>query len=85
MVPVGEIRGGAAKPAIDAAQAKLALRARVRFGHGMEHGGRLNFGDVFSYALAKINIRTHGAGVGGISAIRSDGYSPRSPTVHNKR
>ncbi|MGE0667795.1 MAG: type II toxin-antitoxin system VapC family toxin [Sphingomonadales bacterium] len=35
------------------AQAKSALRARIRFGRGMGHGGVLNYGDCFSYALAK--------------------------------
>lgn len=34
-------------------QAHIALDARIRFGRGMGHGGVLNFGDVFSYALAK--------------------------------
>lgn len=38
---------------IDAMQARLALRARISYGRGMGHGGRLNFGDTFSYALAK--------------------------------
>ena len=42
---------------VDAAQAQLALRARIQFGRGMGHGGVLNFGDAFSYALA----RTHKA------------------------
>jgi ribonuclease VapC len=37
----------------DAAQARLALRARIAYGRGMGHGGALNFGDAFSYALAK--------------------------------
>jgi ribonuclease VapC len=37
---------------VDPAQARLALRARIRFGRGMGHGGVLNFGDAFSYALA---------------------------------
>jgi len=37
----------------DARQARLALRARIRYGRGMGHGGALNFGDTFSYALAK--------------------------------
>lgn len=37
----------------DASQARLALSARIRFGRGMGHGGRLNFGDAFSYALAR--------------------------------
>ena len=39
--------------AIDDAQARLALRARINYGRGMGHGGRLNFGDTFSYALAQ--------------------------------
>jgi len=38
---------------IDAAQARLALEARIRFGRGMGHGGVLNFGDAFAYALAR--------------------------------
>ena len=36
---------------VDAAQARLALRARIVQGRGM--GGMLNFGDAFAYALAK--------------------------------
>ena len=39
--------------AIDAIQARLALRARIQHGRGMGHGGVLNFGDAFSYALAQ--------------------------------
>ncbi len=38
---------------IEAAQAGRALRARIDHGRGMGHGGVLNFGDAFSYALAK--------------------------------
>jgi ribonuclease VapC len=38
---------------VDVAQARLALRARIQFGRGMGHGGVLNFGDAFSYALAQ--------------------------------
>jgi ribonuclease VapC len=38
---------------VDIAQGRLALEARIRFGRGMGTGGRLNFGDTFSYALAK--------------------------------
>ena len=37
----------------DATQARLALRARISHGRGMGHGGALNFGDTFSYALGK--------------------------------
>ena len=37
----------------DATQARLALRARISYGRSMGHGGALNFGDTFSYALAK--------------------------------
>jgi ribonuclease VapC len=40
---------------VDEAQARLALRARIRHGRGMGHGGALNFGDSFAYALAKAN------------------------------
>ncbi len=44
--------------AVDDDQARLALRARIRFGRGMEsegmgNGGVLNFGDTFSFALAR--------------------------------
>jgi ribonuclease VapC len=38
---------------VDEAQGRLALRARIAHGKGMGHGGSLNFGDAFSYALAK--------------------------------
>lgn len=38
---------------VDTAQARMALEARIRYGRGMGHGGVLNFGDTFSYALAK--------------------------------
>ncbi len=48
---------GIALVPVDVIQARLALRARIQFGRGMGHGGVLNFGDAFSYALA----RTHQA------------------------
>jgi ribonuclease VapC len=38
---------------VDAAQARIALTTRITYGRGMGHGGLLNFGDAFSYALAK--------------------------------
>lgn len=38
----------------DAAQAFMALEARVRFGKGLGGPGKLNLGDTFAYALAKI-------------------------------
>jgi len=38
---------------IDEAQGRTALRVRIEHGRGMGHGGVLNFGDCFSYALAK--------------------------------
>ena len=38
---------------VDVAQGRLALYARIVYGRGMGHGGTLNFGDAFSYALAK--------------------------------
>jgi ribonuclease VapC len=34
-------------------QAKIGLDARIRFGKGFGHRAQLNFGDSFSYALAK--------------------------------
>ena len=37
---------------IDARQARIALSARIIYGRGMGHGGLINFGDSFSYALA---------------------------------
>lgn len=40
---------------VDVTQVRLALRARIQFGRGMGHGGLLNFGDVFSYALARMH------------------------------
>ncbi len=48
---LGEI--GVRLAEIDVDQARLALRARIEYGRGMGHGGLLNFGDTFSYALAK--------------------------------
>ena len=44
---------GIALAPVDVTQARLALRARIQLGRGMGHGGLLNFGDVFSYALAR--------------------------------
>ena len=38
---------------VDLIQARLALRARIRFGRGMGHGGALNFGDAFPHAVAR--------------------------------
>jgi ribonuclease VapC len=38
---------------VDETQARIALDARIRYGRGMGHGGVLNVGDAFSYALAK--------------------------------
>ena len=38
---------------VDAEQARLALNARVLYGKGFGHPAKLNFGDCFSYALAK--------------------------------
>ena len=38
---------------VDAELARLALDARIRFGKGFGHPAQLNFGDSFSYALAK--------------------------------
>jgi ribonuclease VapC len=44
---------GIALAAVDAAQARLALTARIVRGRGMGQDGALNFGDCFAYALAK--------------------------------
>jgi ribonuclease VapC len=38
---------------VDEAQAAIAHAAFVRFGKGSGHAAQLNFGDLFSYALAK--------------------------------
>ncbi len=38
----------------DEPQARIALEARVRFGKGFRTTAKLNLGDCFSYALAKI-------------------------------
>ncbi len=40
---------------LDEAQARVALDARIRFGKGFGHPARLNYGDSFAYALAKIS------------------------------
>ena len=47
------VEAGLTLAPVDASQAQLALRARIAHGRGMGHGGQLNFGDAFSYALAK--------------------------------
>ncbi len=39
--------------AVDEAQARLAVDARVRFGKGFRSPAKLNYGDCFAYALAK--------------------------------
>jgi ribonuclease VapC len=39
--------------AVDEAQARVALEARIRFGKGFGAPAQLNFGDCFSYALAR--------------------------------
>ena len=44
---------GIALVPVDVTQARLGLRARIQFGRGMGHGGVLNFGDAFAYALAR--------------------------------
>jgi ribonuclease VapC len=47
-------RIGVTLEGVDETQARLALKARIEHGRGMGHGGALNFGDCFSYALAKM-------------------------------
>lgn len=44
---------GAAIESITPTQARLARRAHREYGRGSGHPARLNFGDCFSYALAK--------------------------------
>lgn len=44
---------GVTLESVDEVQARFALQARIEHGRGMGHGGELNFGDCFSYALAK--------------------------------
>lgn len=38
---------------LDAHLAQVALGARIRYGRGFQSAAKLNFGDCFSYALAK--------------------------------
>ncbi|HEX4296261.1 MAG TPA: type II toxin-antitoxin system VapC family toxin [Rhizomicrobium sp.] len=38
---------------VDAQQARIALKARIVYGRGFRSGAQLNYGDCFSYALAK--------------------------------
>ena len=46
-------QAGIALEAVDAHQARLALTARIEHGRGFGASAGLNFGDCFSYALAK--------------------------------
>ena len=39
---------------VDEAQGRAAIRARVAYGKGTGHPAQLNFGDTFTYALAKV-------------------------------
>jgi ribonuclease VapC len=39
---------------IDEAQGRAAIRARIAYGKGTGHRAQLNFGDTFTYALAKV-------------------------------
>ena len=47
------LKAGIALEPVDAEQAKVARSAFIRFGKG-RHEANLNFGDCFSYALAKV-------------------------------
>ncbi|MBO9559122.1 MAG: type II toxin-antitoxin system VapC family toxin [Caulobacter sp.] len=38
---------------VDGAQGRAAIRARITYGKGTGHPAQLNFGDTFTYALAK--------------------------------
>jgi ribonuclease VapC len=46
-------RYGIATVSVDGAQAAIAHEAFMAYGKGSGHPARLNFGDLFSYALAK--------------------------------
>lgn len=39
--------------AVDEEQARIALKVRIQYGRGFKSGAQLNYGDCFSYALAK--------------------------------
>ena len=39
---------------VDEAQGRAAIQARVAYGKGTGHSAQLNFGDTFTYALAKV-------------------------------
>jgi ribonuclease VapC len=47
------LKAGIALEPVDSEQAKVARSAFIRFGKG-RHEAHLNFGDCFSYALAKV-------------------------------
>jgi ribonuclease VapC len=47
------LRGGIRIEPVTAAQAELAFEAFRRFGRGTGHAAKLNYGDCFSYALAR--------------------------------
>jgi ribonuclease VapC len=49
------LRGAIRIEPVTAAQAELAFDAFRRFGRGTGHAARLNYGDCFSYALAREN------------------------------
>ncbi len=44
---------GVALVAVDDVQGREAIRARITYGKGTGHPAKLNFGDTFTYALAK--------------------------------
>ncbi|MDC7254096.1 type II toxin-antitoxin system VapC family toxin [Shinella sp. YE25] len=49
------LRGDIQVTPVTAAQAELAFEAFRRFGRGTGHAAHLNYGDCFSYALAREN------------------------------
>ncbi|WP_432347239.1 type II toxin-antitoxin system VapC family toxin [Shinella yambaruensis] len=49
------LRGDIQVAPVTAAQAELAFEAFRRFGRGTGHAAHLNYGDCFSYALAREN------------------------------
>lgn len=49
----GFVRAALRIVSVDADQIEIARTAHMRYGKGMGHPAQLNFGDCFSYALAK--------------------------------
>ena len=48
------VRLGISVVDVDVAQGRAAIRARIAYGKGTGHPAKLNLGDTFTYALAKV-------------------------------